>query len=302
MSKQINLYWYKHIIGNGNFGDELNHFIISKLSGSKINRIIIPSSGINYIYRCLSLIYHKMVPIKDLSILIQQFFINDFVVAIGSVISTINSRQCKVWGSGIINKNDHIRPALFYAVRGKYTQQRLKELNLPVPYATGDPAILLPIIYPVQKNIKYKLGIIPNHIQYSDLIKIVSSENILIINLTDPIEKVISEINSCEYTISSSLHGIIVSHAYKIPSLWYNFTTAKRKLYGDDIKFYDYFSSVGIEEYQPHIIKTNEINLNEVIDTFKINHNYSSIKVDLKQLQKILLDSAPFKVLEFFIK
>jgi len=241
-----------------------------------------------------------MVPIKDLSILIQQFFINDFVVAIGSVISTINSRQCKVWGSGIINKNDHIRPALFYAVRGKYTQQRLRELNLPVPYVIGDPAILLPIVYPVQRNIKYKLGIIPNHIQYSDLKKMISSEKIILINLTDPIEKVISEINSCEYTISSSLHGIIVSHAYKIPSLWYNFSIAKRKLYGDDIKFYDYFSSVGIEEYQPHIIKTDVINLNEIINTFKYNNNYSLVQLDLKELQKKLLDSAPFKILESF--
>ena len=39
MSKKINLYWYQHKQGNGNFGDELNPYIINKISEQKINYI-----------------------------------------------------------------------------------------------------------------------------------------------------------------------------------------------------------------------------------------------------------------------
>ena len=36
MSKKIKLYWYQHREGHGNFGDELNPYIIERLTGSEI--------------------------------------------------------------------------------------------------------------------------------------------------------------------------------------------------------------------------------------------------------------------------
>ena len=37
--KKINLFWYIHPKGKGNFGDELNPYIISKISNQKVNHI-----------------------------------------------------------------------------------------------------------------------------------------------------------------------------------------------------------------------------------------------------------------------
>ena len=52
---------------------------------------------------------------------------------------------------------------------------------------------------------------------------------------------VIDQICSCERILSSSLHGLIVSDAYQIPSCWIELTG---KISGGYFKYYDYASSV----------------------------------------------------------
>ena len=52
--------------------------------------------------------------------------------------------------------------------------------------------------------------------------------------------KKLNEINFYKI-VSSSLHGLIVSDAYKIPNVWIQFYNNIR---GDNTKFYDYFKSV----------------------------------------------------------
>ncbi|MBU2907269.1 polysaccharide pyruvyl transferase family protein [Arenibacter algicola] len=293
--KIINLYWHKTNQSHGNFGDELNHFIVSKLTGSKINQIIIPSKGFNYIYRALSYIYKKKST-KDVLKLFKQFFVNDFVVGIGSIIAIPKNPRAKVWGSGIIKKDDIINKSNFYAVRGSYTQKRLVELNLIAPETIGDPALLLPLVYEVDVKKKYCLGIIPHYIHYNSINNNLKHDSILIINLLDPIEKIINEIVSCERTISTSLHGIIVSHAYKIPCLWYVFSG--KNLAGDNIKFYDYFSSVDIEEYSPFSLNIVDFNLEKIIKLFKIHSQNTLINNNLIEIQQQLIKVAPFPILD----
>ena len=295
--EKLNLFWYKLNKGSGNFGDELNHYIISKLTNKEVNNIIIPSSGYDYIYKGLQMI-KRGVSLKKIPILISQFFINNFIVAIGSVLSHVNSASCKVWGSGIISKNDIINPAQFYAVRGKYTQNRMKELNLLVPDTIGDPALLLPLLYSIQKKNKYKIGVIPHYVHYSDVKSNINSEEVLIIDLTNSIEQIVKQINSCQYTISTSLHGIIVSQSYGIPSLWYNIDG--KKLGGDNVKFYDYFSSVLINEYKPFELKLKDFNLSEVIVQVEENLHLSLILEDLESIQNSLINAAPFSILKKF--
>lgn len=295
MSMKLNVYYWKLKTNHGNFGDELNHYIISHLSGCKINQIIIPLSGFNYIVTSLRAIYHGEISVKKIPLIIKQFFINDFIVGIGSIIRIPESHCCKVWGSGIISKNEIIKPAIFCAVRGKYTQNRLRELNLSVPEAIGDPALLLPLIYKSKELKKFKLGVIPHFSHFEDFKKLFKDDDVIVIDLTEPIEIVIDQINSCEYTIATSLHGLIVSHVYKIKSIWYEY--CEMPLSDDDVKFLDYFSSVDIPEYKPFNIELLKDTKTMDIVTLIVNsENINKINIDIRFLQKQLIDIAPFPV------
>ena len=87
----------------------------------------------------------------------------------------------------------------------------------------------------------------------------------------------LDEICSCEQIASSSLHGLIISDSYKIPSVWIKFTD---KLKGGSFKFNDYFMSIKSELLKPVVIihitieflisqsKCLKIDLDALIDSF----------------------------------
>lgn len=156
----------------------------------------------------------------------------------------IHDDSAVVWGSGIISAQDSFRhPKRVIAVRGPLTRNRFHELGYECPEIYGDPAMLLPRFY-MKKNLStsHAIGLIPHfidrHLFRSD------SEDLLIIDPTRPVEVVVDAISSCRLTFSSSLHGVIVSHAYGVPSVWIR---SINPLIGDDTKFRDYFLSVGID-------------------------------------------------------
>lgn len=299
MKNKINLYWYRHNEGHGNFGDELNHYITSKLSGLDINHIDIQLFNLDVLLFFKTSTYSLLKGDLNLTkylIYIYYYFIKKpkVLVSIGSVLGGVNSENYIVWGAGILSEKDKFKNADFRAVRGRFSQNRIEELGYKAPNTIGDPAILLPLIYKPNSGKKYKIGIIP-HFKHYKTLKKYNNKELIVINLLDPIEKVIDEINSCEFTFSTSLHGVIVSHVYSIPSLWSEFSeTMENKLMGDDIKFSDYFSSVEIEPYSP--IYINSINM-EII---KLMSDYSTLSLPnsiiIDKIQRGLLDAAPFSI------
>lgn len=203
-------------------------------------------------------------------------------LTVGSILSWSNPNTI-IWGSGIISKKERLKkPHKVISTRGPLTYQHFKtkfpKLKLPNPPIYGDPALLLPRFYqPNQTTRKYQLGIVPHKVDYKKIkqllkgTKLNTNTNIKLIKLDIPytneaIHRVIDEINECEHILSSSLHGIIVAHAYQIPATWVKFSN---KLYGDDIKFHDYFQSLPnfpeAQNIQPLILKnTNTLNFNDI--------------------------------------
>lgn len=260
--KSVRLWWHDNG-GISNFGDELNPFLVEKISGTQIKKIYkIP----RFSYRRVNLV-------------------------IGSIIHVAN-RYCNVWGSGIIRKKTIVKGGNFFAVRGPYTRYRVLQSGHKCPEVFGDPALLLPRYYVRKKTADYDIGITP-HIVDFDLIKDrIKDERILVIDLKKPVTKVIDAILSCRVILSSSLHGLIVAHSYGIPAIW---ITVSNKLYGDNIKFYDYFTSVGILEYKPYKLKSNKRIVYEDLEKI-VNEGIkdSMIYYDLETIQNDLLNTCPF--------
>ena len=120
------------------------------------------------------------------------------------------SSRCIVWGSGIINQEDNIQNSTFLAVRGKYTQARIKELGYTAPEVIGDPALIMPLIYNPDVKKKYKLGIIPHITHYEIIRSKIASSEIKIIKLDDhDLEKVIDEIVSCSILFPLPFMGLL---------------------------------------------------------------------------------------------
>lgn len=227
--KKIRLFWWNEKILQGkpseNYGDALGKYLVEKISNKKVVFALPKKFSI----------FDWFMPIY---------------VTIGSILSNVDYK-CIVWGSGIIDKKQKIKKATFLAVRGPQTRAFLLNLGYDVPEVYGDPALLLPRYFNPKVEKKYEFGIVPHYNDYFLFKDFYKNQNILLIDMmTNDVESKTKEFLQCEKIISSSLHGIIVAHAYGIPAVWQKFSN---KVFGDDIKYQDYFESVHIPFYNPQI-------------------------------------------------
>ena len=268
-SNRIRLFWWNEIKlqrkAKENYGDLLGKYLVEKISNKKV------------------------VWAKPSNFSIFNWF-SPIYVTIGSILTHI-TKNCVVWGSGIISKDFPIKKALFLAVRGPQTRKYLMELGYQVPEIYGDPALLLPSYFNPKVEKKYRYGIVPH---YNDM-KVVENwfsdrEDIHIIDMmTNDIESKTVEFLQCEKIISSSLHGIIIAHAYQIPAIWQKFSD---KVFGDDIKYLDYLESVKLEFYRPKI-KEKEHSDAELAILFQQLPSLP-IESDVEALRNGLMDVCPF--------
>lgn len=243
---------YAYIEKNGNFGDDLNVWILKRIT----NKTIINSSRIfNY----------------------RNEVVNLFI---GSVIGYNMHGKVAIFGAGSMHSNDvySYKSAKVYSVRGPLTFRLLNNNGIYCPPIYADPALLLPLIHKVEKIVKYRIGIIPHYIDKNtkvmEVICSLQNDDILVIDIQASITKVIDMINSCDRIISSSLHGIIVADAYGIPSKWVKFSN---NVVGEGFKFLDYFASVDRNDITaPMITKQNFI---EIIDTIFLNYGIPVINI-----------------------
>lgn len=129
----------------------------------------------------------------------------------------------------------------------------------------ADPALLADEIVPLEDK-QWNLGIVPHwtdkELEHDPRF---TKYDPLIIRVTDPPQKVISEIGRCKKIVSSSLHGIILADAFGIPR---RIEIAPRMIThahqeGGLFKWKDYSASIGLEL---QIGITQEVDRNVILE------------------------------------
>jgi hypothetical protein len=161
----------------------------------------------------------------------------------GSILREATNRSVVLGcGFGEYDQKPEGKPKI-HLVRGKLTEQRLFELGYTKTWGLGDPGLFLPFVYRPEVEKVHEVSVLPHYIDYEK----VKAFNLdwPVLNITQPVETVINEINQCKKIITSSLHGLIVAHAYGIPAQWVEFSD---NVVGKGFKFRDYFTTVGFTQ------------------------------------------------------
>ncbi len=213
----VKLYYWKPLDGSLNFGDHLSKVIVSKILADRNH------------------------------LLDEETKRQRTMLAIGSVLHFAGDNDV-IWGTGVNGKVDvseHTFTNLdVRAVRGPLTREFLINRGISVPEVYGDPALLLPHLFPgrFQKNPQKPYVVVPN-LHDLKIVKALRLENVI-----SPIwgwNKCVEEILKAEFVIASSLHGLIIAEAYGIPACYIRFTETENLF-----KYNDYLMGTGRGEVQ----------------------------------------------------
>ena len=239
----MNILWFD---GKKNMGDLIGPWLASNIMNIKINK--------------------------------KSYRGNNSVGLCGSILEV---NKCKThWGTGLLKEVKLSKDKDIRAVRGPLTRRCCVKSGYDEKRSEGiniccDPGLAVPRFYnpEVMKEKKYKLGIIPHYVDKDFMNRYLeeASENgidtsmITIIDIQTDVEDFVDRLLECESTISSSLHGIILSVAYGIPTRW---VKMGNRLAGTGLKFYDFYLSltrkeIGGEELNKYVeLVTKYINKN----------------------------------------
>jgi pyruvyltransferase len=164
---------------------------------------------------------------------------------IGSVLQRADCSTI-VWGSGLISEDVMFAepPRAILAVRGKKTLDRVAgHLSSDFEPAIGDPALLLPRYYipDLEPKKSFRLGIVPHLTDRANpwVTRYKACSDVIVIDIEQSIEGFVNQVQSCEFLLSSSLHGLICADAYGIPRAR---IVLNDQIIGKDFKFDDHQS------------------------------------------------------------
>jgi pyruvyltransferase len=124
-----------------------------------------------------------------------------------------------VWGSGLNGKIKEFTRAPegldVRAVRGPITAEFLARSGYPAPTVFGDPAMLIPHLFPgmFRKTSVHPWAFVPN---LHDLAAVKGRRQVVSPLL--PWNRCIEEILSAELVLASSLHGLVLAEAFGVPA------------------------------------------------------------------------------------
>lgn len=214
----VDLYYWKPAGNYLNFGDHLAKIIVSK---------ILAEHG---------------------HVLEEETSRERRLLAIGSILHFANDGDV-VWGSGV---NGKIAPTAHQfnaldvrAVRGKLTRAFLLERGIAVPEVYGDPALLLPHLFPGSfvKNTQTGYVVVPN------LHDLAIARQTGLQHIVSPLwswNRCVEQILKGELVIASSLHGLIIAEAYGVPARYLRLSEEE-----NIFKYNDYMSGTGRADITP---------------------------------------------------
>jgi hypothetical protein len=216
-------WWPNEPPGASNWGDKLNPAFVEALSG----RAVVHSSDRRA---------RRHAPVN-------------FVI--GSGLSSAGA-DAWVWGNGFIHSKQKLKCPIerVFAVRGPLTRQRLVTAGGSASLPLGDPALLLPMMYAPPLAPLFDIGIIQHfrEVGHEPLPRLPKGLTVRVIDITGGLRETIDAVLSCRHIMSSSLHGLIIAHAYGLPATWVKHSD---RPVGDDFKFRDYWASMGRRDHAP---------------------------------------------------
>ena len=261
-------------IKKNNWGDDLNVYLFNSISTREI--LFVPFEKLFFAW-----------PVTRYSL-------------IGSIIGDFDLSNTIIYGSGAITPNPTIVgcPIKVLSVRGPLTREVLLKNGIDCPAIYGDPALLASLIYKPQTNKTEAIGVIPHYrtltsdwmsSEWFSTLK--ANNDIIIIDMSryDKWTDVIDKICSCKFIISESLHGLIVSESYSIPSVWVEIQNHDMP-WEWDFKYRDFYESINKKDYD--CIKLYESG--SVEDIFDRVRNWKLGVIDYASMLK----SFPFDIKE----
>lgn len=232
----IKLFWAGGGRNEVNFGDTLSPLIVSEMAGQDVVYADIPKCD---------------------------------MAAIGSILNKITRKAWKrmlylrlsplhVWGSGAFSGNDLTPHSMLklHALRGHKTRDAMKAAEA---ITLGDPGLLIDRLSVNALPQRKRWGIIPhkNDIRHQDITALHNeTDQSRVIDLTHPdIFETIALIQSCDFIVSTSLHGLVTADTFGIPNVWLR--VSEDDYHTSDWKFLDYFSAIARPDQAP--VRPNDI-------------------------------------------
>ncbi|MGW1171569.1 polysaccharide pyruvyl transferase family protein [Streptomyces sp. NPDC002550] len=254
MNTAVPAFWCR-APSQGNVGDQLTPWLIRRISGVAARWVAPHAPG-------------------------PKFFVTGSVAALAR-------RGSVVWGAGVMSADDRIDPgARLIAVRGPLTREAALRSGVPCPPVHGDPALLVPRFLPRRaQRTGRRRAVVPHFADKAGAL-LGTPGGWHIVDIQSSVEGVVDQLARCTLVASSSLHGIVLSHAYGVPAVWVSFGDLPS---GDGTKFHDYFLSVGLPVPPPYPVGRSGAGL----DAAGLA-DFATLPAALPDLD-LLMDRCPFR-------
>ena len=159
-------------------------------------------------------------------------------------------------GTGISRSDAGIDPgARFMSLRGPYTAAALREAGGPSVERFGDPAILLPRLFPTLRpaSTNGRIALVRHFAHRNVALRLPEGvdEFSVLRSGREDILSLIRELHGYDAVLTSAMHVHITCQAYGLPVGLVTFEGFEDSVHGDGIKYRDYAAGVDLPERMP---------------------------------------------------